>query len=185
MKDRLQKIRNNLTRWATNEDISYKIYLIWAGGVFLLMGLFGIYPLARESIAKYQVSTQMVSLNKDLQRKFSEVSDASVKISAVGSGVSYLDRYLPENFDLQNYMIDFMTASGKAGYSLNTFMPVDQKGAAVGIYISLSGEGNLVSLIKNLEDMNRISEIQSINLSKIGASSILRLNIITYIMEKQ
>jgi Tfp pilus assembly protein PilO len=185
MKDRLQKIRNNLIRWATNEDISYKIYLIWAVGVFLLVGLFGIYPLTRELITKYQVSRQMVNLNKDLQRKFNEVSDASVKIAAVGSGVSYLDMYLPENFELQNYMIDFITASGKAGFSLDTFMPMDQVGSAVGIYISLSGDGDLVSLIKNLEDMNRISEIQSINLSEIGATPILRLNITTYIMEKQ
>lgn len=185
MREKIQKIKNNVIRWATNEDVSHKMYLGWTVLVVLLMGVFGIYPATRELIGKYQLSRQMVVLNQDLLKKSNEVSIASEKIKAAGTDVAYLDRYLPESFDLQNYMIDFITASGRAGYSVDTFVPTDQQGSEINIYVSLSGGGDLIQLIQNLENMNRISEIQSIGLSKMGAGSILRLIIKTYIMEKQ
>lgn len=185
MKEKIQRIRNNLTRLVTNEDVSYKTYLYWAAVTVLLVGVFGIYPFTRELIGKYQISRQMTKLNKDLLKKFNEVSDASEKIKMVGSDVLYLNNYLPEDFDTQNYMIDFVTAAGKAGYYVDTFTPLIQEGSVIEISVGLSGEGDLVKLTENLENMNRVSEIQNVGLTKVGAVDTLRLNIKTYIMEKQ
>lgn len=185
MKEKIQKIRNNLTRLVTNEEVSYKIYLYWAALTVLLVGVFGIYPLTRALVGKYQISRQMTRLNKDLLKKINEISDASEKIKTVGSDVLYLNNYLPEDFDTQNYMIDFVTAAGKAGYYVDTFTPLTQEGSVIEISAGLSGEGNLVELTENLENMNRVSEIQNVGLTKGGAVDTLRLNIKTYIMEKQ
>ncbi|MBU0534651.1 MAG: hypothetical protein ABIJ82_03990 [Patescibacteria group bacterium] len=185
MKEKIQKVSNNFARLITNEVISYKIYLYWAAIAVLLMGIFGVYPFTRELIGKYQISRQMTKLNKDLSKKYNEISDASEKIKLVGTDVLYLNGYLPENFDPQNYMIDFVTASGNAGYYVDTFVPTGQEGSVVEIVVALFGEGDLTQLMENLENLNRVSEIQNVELVKRGASDTLRLNIKTYIMEKQ
>ena len=185
MKEKIQKVSNNFARLITNEAVSYKIYLYWAAIAVLLIGILGIYPFTRELVGKYQISRQMTKLNKDLSKKFNEISNASEKIKLAGTDVSYLNSYLPEDFDPQNYMIDFVTASGKAGYYVDVFVPVRQEGSVVEITSALSGEGGLTQLIENLENLNRVSEIQNVELVKRGALDILRLDMKTYIMEKQ
>jgi len=185
MKGNIQKVGNNLNRLVTNETISYKIYLYWAAASVLLLGFFGIYPITRELFGKYETLKQMTKLNKDLSRKITDISNASEKMKLVETSIPYLNNYLPDNFDLQNYMVDFVTASGKAGYYVDIFMPMTHEGSVVEIFISLFGEGDLVKLTENIENMNRVSEIQNITLSKSGSVDSLRLTIKTYIMEKQ
>lgn len=185
MKEKIKKLTSNVTRLITNESTSYKIYLYWAITAVLLIGVFGIYPFTRELIGKYQLSRQMTKLNKDLLKKFNDISDASGKINLIGTDILYLNSYLPEDFDLQNYMIDFVVAAGKAGYYVDGFMPTGQEGTVVEVSVALFGDGDPVQLTQSLESLKRISEIQNVELLSRGAVSTLRLNIKTYTMEKQ
>lgn len=185
MKEKVQKLSNNLNRLLTGEVVSRNIYLCWAISAFLLIGIFGICPFTKELVGKYQIYVQMTKLNKDLSRKVSDISNASEKIKLVSDDILYLDRYLPNDFDTQNYMVDFITASGEAGYYVDTFTPTEGAEGAAEIYISLSGRGDVTQLVKSLESLKRVSEIQDITLSKMGGEDILRLYVKTYIMEKQ
>jgi hypothetical protein len=181
----IKKANNNFIRLITNADISYKIYIYWALLAVLLTGVFGIYPFTREVVKKYQISKQMVQLNKDLSKKISDISDATRKIKLIDSDIRYLDAYLPYDFNIQNYMVDFVIATGEAGYNVNSFTPEGQEGSSVRISVSLSGEGDINQLTKNLEGLNRVSEIENIALSKKATEDSLRLSIVTFTMEKQ
>lgn len=185
MKENTQKLKNNLNRWVTSESVSFKIYLCWAVFAVLLIVVFGIYPATKELLAKYQITVQMTKLNEDLLKKYNEVSDVSEKLELVATDIPYLDKNIPENFDLQNYMVDFITAVGEAGYYVDSFAPGWKTGPSVEIFANLSGNGDLVQLTQNIEGMDRVSEIQNIELKKLGTTDTLRLDLETYIMEKQ
>lgn len=185
MKDYIKKPLNNITRLLTNERISYKLHLYWVVLSVLLMGVFGVFPLIKEIHNKYQIAKQMVKINKDLSAKFNELYNTSEKISLVEKDIVYLNNYLPEDFDLQNYMTDFVATSGKAGYYVGSFTPQKNDYSEVEIAVSLFGNGDLVKLTENLENMNRVSEIQNVTFEETGEDDILRLSIKTYIIEKQ
>lgn len=185
MRQEFQKLKNNIVRLLTNEALSQKMYLGWAAVAILLIGVFGILPVSRELLNKYTIIVQMTELNKALSKKIDDVSNASKEIELIAEDIIYLNSYLPEDFEIQNYMIDFITAAGVAGYYVDSFTPATESGGAIGIFVTLSGDGDLITLIKSIENLKRVSEIQDVNLSNSGTENSLRLTVTTYIMEKQ
>jgi len=185
MKQRFQRILNNITRFITNEETQFRIYLYWAIAAVLVIGFFGIYPFTKSLINKIQVFSSMTSVNNNLSTKTKDLSIAETKLAEAGGDVLFIDNYLPETFNIQNYMVDFVVAVADGGFTVDTFTPVKQAGNAYELAIAMSGNGDIIKIIKNLEALNRVSEVESLRLYRNTEGINLNLLVKTFIMEKQ
>ena len=184
MKEKLQLFFSKITRLISNEDVSFKIYLVAAIVALLTIGLFGVFPGLKTVYENYKLVLEMKNTNVMLTKKIQDLETAKSSLDNVGNNVLYLKNSLPANFDIQNYMVIFVFAAGNADLVVDRFTPYDNQGNAVDILVNLIGNGDLYRLISNLESINRVSEVQDIRVKKAEAYNEITLKVRTFIMEK-
>lgn len=185
MKERINLLLSNIKRLISNEEILYRAYLVLTVAAVVFVGLFGIIPASKNTVSNLKLVMEMNKTNKMLSNKVIELKKAEESLNNVGNNVFFLENYLPENFNIQNYMVDFVFAAGDADFVVSRITPIKEKNGSVDIYVSMLGTRDLVKLINILESLNRVSEIQEIRVTKGLEYNTLSMTLRTFIMEKQ
>jgi hypothetical protein len=185
MKERINLITNNINRLLSNEEISYRVYLVLAVVTFVVVGLFGVIPSTKNLISNITLASSINKDNSSLLSKLIELKKVEIQLNNVGSNILFLDSYLPENFDIQNYLVDFVFASGEADFVVERVTPFNEDKDNIDLSLVMIGNGDSIKLINVLESLNRITEVQSLNVSKGKEYNTLSMLIKTFIMEKQ
>lgn len=184
MKEKIHKISSSINRLLSNDFLALRFYQYWALGTFVLFGVLGIYPVSKVIFQKVPIVSQMRSLNKDLTEKADRLAELEEIIADVKTDAVYLQNYLPDTFDLQNYMVDFVITTAQAGFLIDRFTPETEKDNTTDIAVYLSGEGDLVELVSQLESLDRITEIIDMNYTQDSSGNRLRLLVKVYSMQK-
>jgi hypothetical protein len=185
MKEKINLLFNNINRLLSNEEVSYRLYLTLAVATFVIVGIFGIIPSTKNLISNITLAKDIRKNNVALAGKLIELKKSGVDLNNVGTNISFLDSYVPEDFNLQNYLVDFVFASGEADLVLERLIPIDEESGSVNLSVSMIGNGDPLKLINVLESLNRISEIQSFSVFKGMEYNTISMIIKTFIMEKQ
>lgn len=187
MKEKLYLLISNTSRLLSNERISYRLYMILAATSFLVIGIFGIVPSTKNIIFNITLVSDMVKTNTMLSNKLVELKTAEQELSSVGSNIFLLENYLPEDLNIQNYLIDFVFVAGEAEFIVERVSPLNENGGSGSIDLSvvMIGNGDLSKLITLLESLSRVTEIQSLSVVKSGEYDTLTMTVRTFIMEKQ
>jgi len=185
VKENRKRYANNFSRIVSNKDTLFRIYLYWAILSVVFLGIFGIYPTAKSILNDLSIISEMKSVNLGLERRLSDLFTLKMQLDKVKNEIPLLDYYLPETFEIQNYMVDFVVASQEAGFNVQSFVPVQEESSSVYVNVGLLGEGDVVELIKNIEELNRITEVESVLLSRQAPYDILTLVVKNFIMERQ
>ena len=136
-------------------------------------------------VANYKLVREMTKTNVMLRKKITDIADAKDKMDDISDFLKLLEIYLPDNFNIQNYIVDFVFSAGDADYVIDRFTPVKQDKGSVDIAVNLIGTGDPLKLIKNIESLIRVTEIQEVRFSKGVDFNELTLTVKTFIMEKQ
>lgn len=180
-----KRYTSNLSRSISNKDTLFRIYLYWAVLSVVFLGFFGIYPTAKAILNNLSIISEMKSVNTGLEKRLFDLLALKIKLDKVKNEIPLLDNYLPETFEIQNYMVDFVVASQEAGFNVQSFVPLQEESSSVYVNVELLGEGDVVGLIKNIEKLNRVTEVESVLLSRQAPYDILTLVVKNFIMERQ
>jgi len=184
MKEKQEAFINYIKRVTSNEGTLVKVYIVWGAASLILFGFFGFYPVAKNFISNVKLVEEMYQNNLSLKKKIEELKEAKGKIEIVGSDVDILDRYLPNDFEAQTYLVDLSMLAGDAGYTLDKISFGKEKGGENSLTLGISGKGNLNELVKKIESSGRLMEIQSIRYSIGERSDTVNMNLKSFIMER-
>lgn len=185
MKEKINLVVNNIRRLLSNEEFSYRVYLILVVGTFIVVGLLGIIPSTKILISNITLASDINKNNKDLSSKLVSLKKIEGDLNIVGQNAYFLESYLPETFNIQNYLVDFVFASGEANLVVERVTPVKEDNGVVDLAVIMVGNGDVVKLVNVLESLNRVTEVQSVSVSKGKEYDTLSMLIKTFIMEKQ
>jgi len=185
MKEKFNLVVSNLKRVLSNSDLSYKIYMVFAILTFILIGVFGIVPSSKVFIANIKLAIDMNKSNSMLSSKLVELKKVEGDLKAVEDSIFFLENYLPEQFNVQDYIVDFVFSSGETDFSIDRVTPVKEAGDVINLAIVFVGNGSPVELVNILESLNRVTEIQDLKVSQNEGYTTLSMLVKTFIMEKQ
>jgi Tfp pilus assembly protein PilO len=135
--------------------------------VVIAFGFFGIRPLWSVLNQKSSLVTEMRSTNKNLSRNLGVLKDVHDDIERAGENLKYLEDYMPELPQVEDFLLDFVVAASSAGFSVDRFTPgAFSTGESLdnqyGIAAKLKGKGDPVKLVNNVEELKRISFVDEI-----------------------
>lgn len=154
---------NSLKRKLSDKEESKKLYAIWFVLSFLFILFYGILPTRRNLKNKIEIQNQMGDLNDVMTENIKKLSQLEKDYEEAEKYVPYLNEYLPEDADVQNYLVDFTSALSRTGFSLNRFTV---SGAEhVLIKVEIQGFGEEQRLVDEIESLKRVTNIEDFSVS--------------------
>ena len=185
---KLDEFLNLIRRILSNEAIAIKIYIVWGLITLVVFGFMGFLPVSKIFLSNIDLLDDLYQNNLNLEKKIDELKVAKEKVELVGEDANILDKFLPDEFQAQNYLVDMSVIFGQSGYSLDSISftntsvnNVDE----VTMNLRISGKGNLKDLVASLEESKKLNEIQSIRFSVGGREDSLHMTIRSFIMENK
>lgn len=154
---------NVLKRRLTDREIAKKLYFFWFTASFLFILFFGIIPILGNLKEKIEIRNQMVDLNEVLTQNIKKLSQLEKDYERAERYLPYLSEYLPQDADVQNYLVDFTSALSRTGFSLNKFTVSESDHLL--IKVSLQGSGDEQRVIDEIENLKRVTNIEDISVS--------------------
>lgn len=176
---------NLIRRILSNESISIKIYIVWGLVTLLMFGFFGFLPVSKIFLSNISLLDDLYQNNLNLEKKIDELEVAKERVELVGEDVNILDKFLPDEFQAQNYLVDMSVIFGQSGYSLDSISFTNKDAHEVNMSLRISGKGNLKDLVSKLEESKKLNEIQSIRYSVGSREDSLNMTIKSFIMENK
>jgi Tfp pilus assembly protein PilO len=150
-----------------NQFIFYVVILLLYTCFF---SVFMIYPSIKSIRA-------LVLLREDLRMKQAAISENTQKfeieeqkIKDLTAELSLLDAYFPKGTELNNYMVEFISAASVAGFSVDKInaspAAIEESLVSTTVMISLQGSfEKILDLVKAIENLKRITEINKLSFS--------------------
>ncbi|MDC0449227.1 type 4a pilus biogenesis protein PilO [bacterium] len=110
----------------------------------------------------------MEETNKNLEDNIGVLEQISEDVEIAGNNLKYLEEYMPLEYRPEGYLLDFSYAAARSGFSVRRYNPQSRTQGnqaqvdGLDIDIRLSGSGDVASLIRNIEEMKRITSIQGV-----------------------
>jgi len=185
MKKGIKQVEADVTRRLRDASFLLRIYSFWAVFAFIVFGLIGIYPqikVLRDSIRTYN---EMKEINKSLFSKINLINQEALKIENSKDGVEKLNKALPADYEVQNYIVDLSFAVAKTGYGLEGFTAGTPTEADKGVLASaeLKGKGKVGELIKAIESLDRAAQVNGFKLSEQDNERSIDCFLNLYILE--
>jgi Tfp pilus assembly protein PilO len=185
MRDSIARFKNTLKRTLSNESISVKIYIFWGIVTIIFFGIYGFWPVSKIFVSNISLLDEMYKNNISMEKKIKELKEAKEKLDIVGDDAEILDRYLPNDFEKQTYVVEIATLARDSGYTLTntTFGKVEE--SRVRISLKLEGKGKLGDFIGGLETSGRLTEIESIKLLIGQRNDSISIQVDSFIMNRR
>jgi hypothetical protein len=173
MKGNVEKAQVDVSRRLKDTAFALKVYTIWAIMTFLVIGLFGIYPQVGILVKNIQIRKEMQEVNNSLRNKIDSLNQETLKIENNVEGIQALDKTMPADYEIQNYIVDFSFAVSKAGYNLTGLQTggITDSDQAVAVSADLEGNGSIGELIKSIESLNRAAQVKSVSFVEKNTST--------------
>lgn len=178
----------NLNRSLGNSSFLLKVLTIWAVCTLLIVGFLGIYPQVKVLRKSAKTYKEMKEINQKLKNKIEDINKEYEKVEKNEKGIQFLDAYLPDDYGLQNYIVDLSLAAAKSGYLLTglTVQGDSDLSADILAEATFEGDGNFGDLVKTVESLERISQVNELSFSNTSDEKkkvVLVINI--YVLEEK
>lgn len=159
----------DLNRKLGDPSFSLRLYSGWAVLALLIFGVFGFYSQISKLSRKNAVYDEMTVLNKSLEQKIALIKSEKDKLVRGQEGVEILDRVLPSNYGIQDYVVDLSFAVSEKGYGLRSFTTQDAGTTNSNIKASarLEGTGSFGELVRNVESLKRIAQVEGLSVKHL------------------
>jgi Tfp pilus assembly protein PilO len=181
----IKKLLTNLNRALMNPTIYLKVLRIWAIASLVIFGFFGVYPQIKALSEGLKTYSEMKNINKLLKEKTDLIRSESLKMEGHQNGIKILDTYLPDDYEVQNYIVDLSFASAKNGYALIGLTVESPTGYSPGVIAraNLNGSGGFKELVSTVESLKRISQVDELKFTDEKDEKKVTLLIDIFILE--
>jgi hypothetical protein len=147
-----------------DSEFVYKLYLLWFVATVLGVGIFCIKPMIELIYKKIQLINEINTDADNIKINIATIDKISSTILVDTEAVSSLNTSLPENLDVEQYVVDLSKAVASAGFILKRVgvaNSMNTSSGAVRLACALSGPGNFPVLIENIEKLKRITRVDT------------------------
>lgn len=173
-----------LSRFSKNpaHNRSYEVYTIYLLITVFLFGFYGVYPGIKNFLENRKVFSQLTQLKTSLEEKKAFLVATQSDLARVGKYKEPLNKIIPDDYEVQNYLIEFAVAASSSGFGLRSFTVGEISENYINILVTLDGPYIFLSrLVKNIESLSRFTEITSINVAFDKDKSVfVHLNLLIY-----
>ena len=176
----LEKTAFNIERNLKNTAIAFRIYSVIFSFCAIVFGFYGILPLSKVVTTKFAISKEMQARYKTMKTNLEYAKQAAADIPENHDRIILLDRYMPQETNVQTYILDFIDSISLSGFALTNFSQQDTSDNAIGqIDISLALEGVTypTDMVKHIEVLKRVTQIKRVNVYQNGAG-IFTINVV-------
>jgi hypothetical protein len=151
----------------------------WAFSAVALFVFFGIRPLIGVMIEKKDLITEMQEINANLSNNNISLSIVQYELEKAADNLQYIDYYMPTSFKPEDYLLDLTYAASTAGFSVVRYsigeVNIDTGGLRV--RAKLEGRGDTANLIKNIEEMKRVTYINKLRFTPKGEEEAVTIDL--------
>jgi len=170
-----------LKRTAEFLNTNPKLYSYWALVTVFLFGLLGVAPGIKTLSVKGKTISELSKIDKNLEIKVGELTKLRDEMGSLRQEVLYIDTFMPDNPDVQGYMVDFFDLVQKGGFTISRFSTENRAEVnGINIETSLEGFGDVLGLIKDIEDLNRITQVEKASVSRVRNEQRVDLSLKIY-----
>lgn len=161
------------------QDKKYNLYLMYFS-VFTIF-LFGIIPLVTTNYEKILLIRDLKTYINQSINKISFLSNAQIEIEDLQPSIRYYKRIMPENDQLPEYISLLDPIVTYNGFFIDDVATLkNEESSSVDITLTLYGYGDLSLLIKEIESLNRVSQIKDISISNVKNRLRIKLLLTIY-----
>jgi Tfp pilus assembly protein PilO len=160
----IRKLLSKINRSLNNPAFLLKVLSRWAFLSLIVFGFFGIYPQVKILFNGISTFSEMKKINVLLKEKITAVRVESVKVEENQAGITALNSFLPDDYGVQNYVVDLSFATAKTGFVL-TGLRVEwptSYSSGVKAGADLKGTGSFKNLVSTVESLKRISQVNEL-----------------------
>ncbi len=176
-----ENVRNKINRYRRelqDEKVNTTLYSF----VFILtivgFGLFGIIPVYRVAVEKYNTLKELNELNKNLAAKRDGINELSIKLNDAKYHISELKKVVTPTPEIENYMISLVGVASKNGFKQKSLAIQGKKDSVVSLSVSLQGPvTQMHSFLGDVENLSRLSVVKGFNYSNRENSANLNMSI--------
>ena len=184
MKEKQEEFLNYIKRVTSNDAMLVKVYIVWGIFSLVVFGFFGFYPVMKNFISNIKLVEEMYQNNLSLKDKIKDLKVAKEKIEIVGSDLDVLDKYLPNDFEAQTYLVELSILVSESGFTLDKISFGKDKVGETSLTLGISGKGKMNDLVNKIESSGRLMEIQNIRYSIGERSDTVNMTVKSFIMER-
>jgi len=178
----LSKIEATYTREVElKPDHHVRFYGVLLLIAILIFVVFGIRPTLISYAQDSALRSQLKQINNSMEQKLKDLKTAEEDMRITQDNIDLLYNKLPKSNDLQNFLKEFVFASSKSGFITDKLRisSIDQDSFLISI--TLKGSvANLPYLIKDVENLERINNIDEIETLSAEDEMFTRLKIKIY-----
>jgi|GEM_PF-1701651 len=170
--------RGNILRYLTYLKQSSFFYFYCLIFSFFVFGFGGILPLGINIFNKSKTITLAKTVITNFQKKEIEVETMKEDYAAIQPYLYFLDIYMPTDINVDDYLISLNAAAISNGFSVKRMAPVGQESNnSIVLNVGLEGYGNLADLIKDIEDLKRVTKITALEVTKVKGRDRIELSL--------
>lgn len=158
----------NVSRYIKYLEQSNFFYFYILLFCFFIFGVGGVLPLSLNFVKKIATINEMNMLIDNFEKKEEDRTLFVSQYQDVSSYLYYLDLYMPEDINSEDYLTSLNAVVSNKGFSIKRFTP---KGAVTNdsleININIEGYGDLPELVKEIEALKRVTKINSVEINKV------------------
>lgn len=159
----LPEVRRQLAR----NRVKLSMQAFWALAVFVVLGVYGSYPLYSAITQKLAVLKELDEVSQNIEANITELKKAKNIIDSADEVLSPFESYMPSSPEVENYLSDIFLAAASSGFNIKNIRVADAGNSGeVTIWLSMKGRGKAYKLVENVEKLNRISVVKSLRMSE-------------------
>lgn len=126
-------------------------------------GFFGIRSEVLSLMQKNDFINEVQETITRLQEKLNQLQNAKVDLKDTKKYDLYLDKVLPPDLALQNYLVDIVRIAAQSGFEVTAFKPENTVDKTTLISVQLKGNYfGVVALVKDLEGLKRLTTVDKV-----------------------
>lgn len=179
----VNRINTDLIRDLKNPKFAFNFYALLFCILFGLYFLFGELPLIKVVKAKQLLLIDLTNRLEVTQTNINFLETAKEDLANNTAQINLLDKYMPVETGVQEYMVDFIDLASRSGYSVVKFGQVARPSVDDAVELNITLESNTypTTLLADIEKLQRVTQISRMYMlqRKSGEFNIY-LNILIY-----
>jgi len=147
--------------------------------VLVIFGIFGVRPTIVSLIQKNKYKNGLIRVKNGLENKTNWLNKETENYEAIKPYLQNLQSAILNKPDLQNYLAEFVKVASKNGFIVKRFSQSQGSKEEIVLNVDMTGyQTGFYSLIKDIQNLNRITYIQSAELyndSESGVKLLLKI----------
>lgn len=163
-----------------------KLYISVTIFVLLLFFGFGFKPQWDRLMSLKEYGNELNEGKVSLEQRIDKIEELRIQLKDADPYIPNFNAIMPKDSNLDDYLVEYVQAVSKANFILERLNQRPDSKGGIAVNSGLAGENRpeaLIEVVTNIENLDRISKIQSFNIDFGADGSNATINVNIYSLE--